>query len=146
MLGCHIVRTAEHELNIAVADDLGPEVIGVAVLQLTETLNGQHDPDVPGTHHAEGAGKVRSIRSAADLADVVELIQDQIDRHVAAAVGLRVRVTGQLDEHEGEKQGRQESHACLLVAEHHKVGAFLPGGVRQVNVRLTCDPLYGLVL
>ena len=85
ILGCHTVGAAEHELNIAVADDLGPEIVGIAVLELPETLNGQHDPDISGTDHAKSACKVRAVGSAADASDVVKLIQDEIDRYVAGA-------------------------------------------------------------
>ena len=85
ILGCHTVGAAEHELNIAVADDFGPEIVGIAVLKLSETLNGQHDPDISGTDHAQCARKVRAVGSAADAPDVIELIEDEIDRYVAGA-------------------------------------------------------------
>ena len=80
ILGCYTIGAAEHELNIAVADDFCPEIVGIAVLELSETLNGQHDPDISGADHAKSACKVRAVGSAADTTDVIELIQDEIDR------------------------------------------------------------------
>jgi hypothetical protein len=54
-------------------------------LELSETLNSQHDPDISGTNHTQCACKVRAVGSAADTTDVIELIQDEIDRYVAGA-------------------------------------------------------------
>ena len=98
ILGRHAVRAAEHKLDIAVADDLGPEVVGIPVLELAEALYGQHDPDVPGADDAQRAGKVRAVRCAADPADIIELIQDKIDRDVAGAAWPAVRIAGQIFE------------------------------------------------
>ena len=57
----------------------------IAVLELSETLNSQHDPDISGSDHAKSACKVRAVGSAADTTDVIELIEDEIDRYVAGA-------------------------------------------------------------
>lgn len=116
ILGCHTVGAAEHELNIAVADDFGPEIVGISVLELSKALNGQHDPDISGTDHAQCARKVRAVGSAADATDVVKLIQDEIDRYIAGTSRTAVSVSCQLDEEEREEQGRQESHAGVLIA------------------------------
>ena len=45
VLGGDVVCAAEHELHVGVADDLGPEVVRVAVLELAEALHGEHDID-----------------------------------------------------------------------------------------------------
>lgn len=47
-----IIRTAEHKLDVAVADDFGPKIVGIPVLKLTKTLNGEHDPNIPGAYDA----------------------------------------------------------------------------------------------
>ena len=116
ILGCHTVGAAEHELNIAVADDFGPEIVGIAVLKLSEALNGQHNPDISGADHAKSACKVRAVGSAADATDVIELIEDEIDRYVACPRRTAVSISGQFNEEEREKQGRQKRHAGILIA------------------------------
>ena len=36
IFGAHLIGTAEHELDVHIADDLSPKIIGIAILQLTE--------------------------------------------------------------------------------------------------------------
>ena len=83
-LRCHLVGAAQHQLDVTVANDLRPQVIGITVLELSQTLHRQHHVDPPAADDREGAGEVRTVRCAAQLANVVELIQDQVHRHRAA--------------------------------------------------------------
>ena len=43
----YIIGTSKHQLNITVADDLGPQVIGIPVLKLSQTLHRKHNINGP---------------------------------------------------------------------------------------------------
>ena len=73
----HIVRTAKHQLDITVADDLRPQVVGIPILKLAQTLNCDHDPDITGSDDAEGSGKVRTVRCTADTANIFYVKQSK---------------------------------------------------------------------
>ena len=94
----HLVGAAQHQLDVTVANDLRPQVIGITVLELSQTLHRQHHVDPPAADDREGAGEVRTVRCAAQLANVVELIQDQVHRHRAAHLRGAVGKAHQLDE------------------------------------------------
>ena len=47
-----------HKLDVAVADDFGPKVVGIPVLKLTKALNGEHDPNIPGADDAQGTAEI----------------------------------------------------------------------------------------
>ena len=87
-------------MDVTVADDFGPQILGIPVLQLTEALYGKHDPDISRPHHGKGSSKIGSVFRTSNAAHIVKLIQYQIDGHVAAAVRATVGIASQFDEHE----------------------------------------------
>ena len=87
-------------MDVAIADNFGPQILGIPVLQLTETLYGKHDPDISRPHDGKGSCKVGSVFCASNAPHIVKLIQYQIDRHIAAAVRATVCIASQFDEHE----------------------------------------------
>lgn len=100
ILGAHIIRAAQHELYVAVADDLGPQIIGIPVLQLSQTLHRKHYIDGAAADNREGSGEVRAICRAAQLPNIVELVENEIDRYRTAYLRSTVRITDKLDEEE----------------------------------------------
>ena len=65
VLGGDVVCAAEHELHVGVADDLGPEVVRVAVLELAEALHGlvlQYLQPRAEAEHNAGAHRVAGLR------------------------------------------------------------------------------------
>ena len=64
VLGGDVVCAAEHELHVGVVDDLGPEVVRVAVLELAEALHGlilQHLQPRAEAEHNAGAHRVAGL-------------------------------------------------------------------------------------
>ena len=98
VLGADLIGTAQHELHVQVADDLRPEIVGIPVLELTEALHGQHHIDRTAADNAERTGEIRTVRCAAELAHIVELIEDEVDRDFAAQLRRAVGIAHQLDE------------------------------------------------
>ena len=86
--------------NLTVTDDLGPEVVGISVLELAQALHRKHDTDITGADHTERSTEIRTVRSTADSPDVIELVQDQIDRNRAPPLRRQVSKASQLDEQE----------------------------------------------
>lgn len=84
VLGADLIGTAQHELHVQVTDDLRPEIVGIPVLELTEALHGQHHIDRTAADNAERTGEIRTVRCATELAHIVELIEDEVDRDFAA--------------------------------------------------------------
>ena len=87
-------------MDVAVADDFGPQILGIPILQLTEALHGQHDSDISRPHNRKGSCKIGSVFRTSNAAHIVKLIQYQIDGHIAAAVRTTVGISSQFDEHE----------------------------------------------
>ena len=98
VLGADLIGTAQHELHVQVTDDLRPEIVGIPVLELTEALYGQHHIDRTAADNAERTGKIRTVRCAAELAHIVELIEDEVDRDFAAQLRRAVGIADQFDE------------------------------------------------
>ena len=51
--GRRIVSTAQKELGIAVPDDLGPLIVGIAILHLWQVLKNTADGKLPGADSAD---------------------------------------------------------------------------------------------
>ena len=81
-----------------------------------------------------------------DGADVVHLVQDDVDRHLAALFRGAVGVAHELDEQECEEQGRQELQGGVLIVQDDVIGALAPARFRQVDVGAAGDPPHGLAL
>ena len=87
-------------MDVAVADNFGPQILGIPILQLTEALHGQHDSDISRPYHGKRSGKIGSVFRASNAAHIVKLIQNQINGYVAATVRATVGISSQFDEHE----------------------------------------------
>lgn len=136
----HVVRAAQHELRIRIAQQLRPEIVGVSVLNLRQILASHQHLKGAGPDGGESPPKVR------DDADVIHLVQDDIDRDLAALFRCAVGVTDQLDEQEGEEQGRQELQGGILIVQDDVIDAFALPRLRQVNVGVLGDLPDGLAL
>ncbi len=95
-----IIRTTEHKLDVAVADDFGPKIVGIAVLKLAKALDSKHDPNIPGADDAQRSTEIRAVRRATDSADVVELVQNQIHGYRTPSAGGKIGKAGKLDKQE----------------------------------------------
>ena len=120
----NIIGTAQHQLNVTVAHDLSPEVIGIPVLKLTQALHSEHHADISRADNTEGSAEIRSVWGTADTADVIELIQDHVNRNGTFTTGGIISKTSQLDKQEREEQRGYKCHRCFLITENDVIGTF----------------------
>ena len=103
VLRSHVIRGAQHDLGVGVAQQLRPQVIWVAVLQLGKALRAHDDLE---RSRPDGGQPPAEIL---DGADVVHLVQDDVDRHLTSLFRGAVGVAHELDEQEGEEQADRNS-------------------------------------
>ena len=106
-------------MHIAPNIRMGIRTLIIAVLQLGKALRTHDDLE---RSRPDGGQPPAEIL---DGADVVHLVQDDVDRHLAALFRGAVGVAHELDEQEGEEQGRQELQGGVLIIQDDVIAGSL---------------------
>src|SRR5699024_9264598 len=129
ILGGQWVGAAQEQLDVAVAQNLLPLVLRVAVLQPGQALKHAGNRNAAGTEHGDPPGQYRDGAAGGDL-----LGQHVDGDRKPPALAVAVGIAHQLDEHKREKQRGQKVEGTVLVAGHKKVGAGFLAGQLQVDL------------